>query len=74
LLHESLYAADVWTDRCKTSLQVPGGRGSVSKDDVKRNVFRCFAPVEYILLKNNDILQSVCELERYVRSTVEPNN
>ena len=52
------------TYRGKTSLQLPNGRGSVSKDDI----FGCFAPVEYIMLKNNDILQSVCELECYARS------
>ena len=33
----------------------------------QRNVFGCFAPVDYILLKNSDILQSVCELKCYAR-------
>ena len=31
-----------------------------------------FAKVEYILLEDNDILQSVCELECYAQSAIEP--
>jgi len=34
--------------------------------------FCCFAFVEYILLKNSDILQSICELKCCARSAIEP--
>jgi len=32
-------------NRCKTSLQVPSGRSSVSKDNVREMFFGCFAPI-----------------------------
>ena len=38
------------------------------------DVFGCFASAETILLKNNEILQSVCELECYSRSAFESKN
>jgi len=60
LLSDARIASFQQTFRCKTSLQVPSGCGSVSRRR-QRNVFGSFAPVEHMLLKNN-ILQTVCEL------------
>ena len=66
LLREAIHAAD-------TSLQnfteVDVVRFKMTTED--DNVFGCFAPAEYILFKNNEILQTVCELKRYSRSAVE---
>jgi len=59
-MHEALHAADA-------SLENFAVVGVVRFQDDDRgrrhdNVFGCFASVESILLKNNEILQSVCEL------------
>ena len=40
----------------------------------ERRQLSCFAFVEHTLLKNNDILQSIHELECYARSTTELEN
>jgi len=53
------------TYRCKTSLQWTwfGFKMTTEADAMlDDNVFGCFASVESILFKNNEILQSVCEL------------
>ena len=55
---------------CKTSLQVQVGMVGFQNDD--REMFGCFAPVQYILSKINDILQSMCELQCHERSATEP--
>ena len=54
------------THRCKTSLQgIWFGFKMTTDTEAKLdgNVFGCFVSVEYILMKNNEILQRVCEPE-----------
>jgi len=62
LLHEATHAADASLQNF-TAVGVvrfqDNDRGRRKLDD---NVFGCFASVQYILLKNNEILQSVREL------------
>ena len=45
-------------NRCRTSLQVPSGYGSVSKDNVREMFLVVLHLFEYILLKNNDIYKA----------------
>jgi len=66
------------THRCKTLLQSASFSFKMTQTQTDAmlddNVFGCFASVESILFKNNKILQSVCELECYAWSEVEPEN
>jgi len=55
-LHESLHAADVSLQNLAASVMWVWFGFERRR---QRNLFGCFAAVEYILLKNNDILQSV---------------
>jgi len=54
-MHEALHATRLIAAKPRCS-----GRGWVSRWR-QRNVFGCFASVEYILLKNYETLQSMCD-------------
>jgi len=56
--------------RSKTSLSAKCGVVQF-QGDVREMFFCCFAFVEYVLLKNDDILQSMCDLECYAWSAAE---
>jgi len=71
LLHASLHAADVLLQNLAESAKWAWFGFKMTSE----KCFRSFCiHCKYTLLKNNDILQSVCELEYYAWNFIEPKN
>jgi len=69
LLHEVLHAADAPLQWAWFGFKMTTEADAMLDD----NVFGCFASVESILFKNNEILQSVCELQSYWHAVESKN-